>query len=146
ALFICCMLLLGCGQAIVKSTSHTPLEVQKTPIPETQLLDVGIIPFDSGLENIDEDDTTLPEVRNAEALYLANQLADTLQHTAAWGAVRMVPSQNTVMDVYIKGRILHSDGEKLELAITAIDTSGKQWLQKEYKEIIGKYAYEKRKE
>lgn len=140
------LLLTGCGQAVVKTTANTPLTIENNAIPESQLLDLGVITFDPGLDNIDANgDTTLPEVRNAEALYLANQLADTIQRSAAWGAVRVVPGRQTVVDVYVKGRILQSDGETLKLAITASDTSGRQWYRKNYKEVIGKYAYEKRK-
>lgn len=146
SLLICSLLLVGCGQAIVKTTANTPLALQQREIPEAQLLDLGVVTFRPGLDNIEEDDTTLPEVRNAEALYLANQLADTIQHSAAWGAVRVVPGKKNVMDVYVEGTIIHSDGETLELAVTVSDTRGKTWYEKDYREVIGKYAYEKRKE
>lgn len=141
------LLLSACSNTTIKSTSLTPLEHQTTPVAEAELLDVGIIPFDPGLDNIEDDNTTtLPEIRNAESNFLANQLADTVQQSAAWGAVRVIPGKQTVMDVYVSGTILRSDGETLTLAITASDTSGKQWFTKEYTEKTGKYAYERHRE
>ncbi|MCB1667315.1 MAG: hypothetical protein R3E73_14610 [Porticoccaceae bacterium] len=141
------VLLTACSGTTIKTTTLTPLQQQTTPVEESQLLDVGVIPFDPGLDNIDEDDsTTLPEIRNAESSFFANQLTDTIQNSAAWGAVRVVPGKQTVMDVYVQGTILRSDGETLELEITATDTSGKEWFKKKYEEQTGKYAYERHRD
>ncbi len=138
------LLLVGCGQTVIRTTAHTPLDVQADGIPEPQLLDLAVLTFDPGLDNIDEnDETTLPEVRNAEALFMASRLADTLQRSGSWGAVRVVPGKQVIMDVYVEGGILYSDGETLELSIEVTDTSDNVWHKKKYKEVIGKYAYEK---
>lgn len=137
--------LAGCsGLTTVKSTTFTPLEQETAQLAEAQLLDIGVLSFDPGLDNGD-DDTLLPEVRKAEGHYLAGQLTQTIQSSASWGAVRMIPSTDTVTDVYIEGTILHSDGETLEIAISVSDTSGARWYKKTYREQASKYAYERRR-
>ena len=139
--------LMGCSQTVVKSTKHVPLEIFSQDIDESQLLDVGVVPFDPGLDISDQDDATiLAEVRNAESRFIANQLVDTIQRSAAWGAVRTLPSNNSIVDVYVTGTILHSDGERLELDVSVTDTSGREWYNKEYVEIVGQYSYQKRRQ
>ncbi len=137
--------LTGCGGTTVKSTKFTQLEQQTAEIPEAQLLDLGVLGFDPGLDDIEDDDSILPEIRNAEARFFADQLADTIQSSGAWGAVRVIPAADTIVDVYVKGKILHSDGENLVLAIHAYDTSGITWLRKEYDDRASRYAYDRRR-
>lgn len=144
-LVVAVFLLAGCGSTSVKSTKFTPLEQHTAEIPEGQLLDLGVLTFDPGLDDIDEDESILPEVRNAEARYFADQLTDTIQNSGAWGAVRVIPSEQTIVDLYVQGKILHSDGEVLEIAIHAYDTSGATWLKREYKERASRYAYDRRR-
>lgn len=132
--------------AVDKVTSSTAL-VLKTPtapIPEAALLDVGIPTLNDGLYLTDEDDTVFPEVRFAEAIYFSNQLAKVMEKSGAWGAIRVTPSADVVMDLYISGTILQSDGETMDLQITVKDTSGKKWFSKKYKQTAGKYAYDRR--
>ena len=132
--------------AVDKVTSSTAL-VLKTPtapIPEAALLDVGIPTLNDGLYLTDEDDTVFPEVRFAEAIYFSNQLAKVMEKSGAWGAIRVTPSADVVMDIYISGTILQSDGETMDLQITVKDTSGKKWFSKKYKQTTGKYAYDRR--
>lgn len=142
---LCLLILAGCGQTIVKSTVHVPLQQVDRTIEESQLLDLGIMSFDPGLDHADEDDPTiLAEVRNAESRFMAAQLADTVQRSGGWGAVRVLPGKGSIVDVYVEGTILHSDGEKLELSIHVYDSSGKDWYTKKYEEIVGQYTYQKR--
>jgi hypothetical protein len=136
--------LAGCGTTTVKSTQYTPLSQETAIIPESELLDVGVVPFDPGVDGKQDDDVR-PEVRNAESRYLASQLVATLQSSAAWGPVRVIPDPTTVVDLTIEGTILHSDGEKLELAIDARDSSGRSWLDKTYREVASVYAYDNRR-
>lgn len=136
--------LAGCGTTTVKSTQYTPLSQETAIIPESELLDVGVVPFDPGVDGKQDDDVR-PEVRNAESRYLASQLVATLQSSAAWGPVRVIPDPTTVVDLTIEGTILHSDGEKLELAIVARDSSGRSWLDKTYREVASVYAYDNRR-
>jgi len=128
----------------VTTTVVTPLEQQATPAEESRLLDLAVLPFDPGLDNIESDDTSVsPTVRTAEAQYLPNQLASTIQKTAAWGAVRQVPSRNTVVDVYVEGKIVESNGETLTLNIEVNDASNRHWYSKSYSETVGGYAYDR---
>lgn len=134
------------NSAVDKITSSTAL-VLKTPsqpIPEEALLDVGIPVLNDGLYLTDDEDTVFPEVRFAEAIYFSNQLAKVLEKSGAWGAIRVTPSDEVIMDLYITGTILQSDGETLDLQIEVKDSSGKRWLSKDYKQTVGKYAYDRR--
>ena len=134
------------NSAVDKITSSTAL-VLKTPsqpIPEEALLDVGIPVLNDGLYLTDDEDTVFPEVRFAEAIYFSNQLAKVLEKSGAWGAIRVTPSDEVIMDLYITGTIVQSDGETLDLQIEVKDSSGKRWLSKDYKQTVGKYAYDRR--
>ncbi|MFT6420921.1 MAG: hypothetical protein ACJA0O_001453, partial [Porticoccus sp.] len=136
------LLLAACSTNRVTSTVVTPLEQQTAPVVESQLLDLAVLPFDPGLENIESDDTSVsPTVRTAEAQYLPNQLAATIQKTGAWGAVRLVPGRETVAEVYVAGKIVASNGETLALDITVTDSSNRHWYTKSYTETVGNYAY-----
>ena len=132
--------------AVDKITSSTAL-VLKTPsqpIAEEALLDVGIPVLNDGLYLTDDEDTVFPEVRFAEAIYFSNQLAKVLEKSGAWGAIRVTPSDDVIMDLYITGTILQSDGENMDLEIQVKDSSGKQWFSKNYQQAVGKYAYDRR--
>jgi hypothetical protein len=141
------LVVLGGAQAAVdKVTSSTlaPIQTPSEPMPPESLLDVGIPPLGDGLALTDEDDTVFPEVRIAETIYFSNQLAKTMEKSGAWGAIRVVPNTAVVMDLYITGTILQSDGETLDLDIQVHDTSGRQWLQERHRQVVGKYTYDRR--
>ena len=132
--------------AVDKITSSTQIAL-KTPspaIPESALLDVGIPRLNDGLELTDEDDTVFPEIRFAEGIYFSNQLAKILEKSGAWGAVRVIPNQDIIVDLYITGTILQADGETLALDIQVVDSSGAKWFAKKYQQRVGKYAYDRR--
>ncbi len=133
--------------AIDKVTSSTPLTLAtpSQPIAMEALLDIGITALDDGLDLTDEDDTVFPEVRMAESVYFSSQLLRVLEKSGAWGAVRVVPSSDVVVDLYVSGVILQSDGETLDLNIVARDSSGRQWLDQRYQTMVGKYAYDRRR-
>lgn len=128
----------------VTSTTVQPLKTPSSSIAVDALLDVAIPPLNDGLYLTDENDTVFPEVRYAEAIYFSNQLAKVMEKSGAWGAIRVTPNIDVVMDVYITGTILQSDGETLDLKIQVYDTSGKQWMDKRYTHVTGKYAYDRR--
>jgi hypothetical protein len=145
-IFVCLCLTFEVSAGIDKVTSTTiqPLKTPSSAIPAESLLDVAIPPFNDGLDLTDDDDTVFPEVRFAEAIYFSNQLAKIMERSGAWGAIRVTPNTNVVMDVYVTGTIRQSDGETLDLEIQVYDTSGKQWLKKRYEHTTGKYAYDRR--
>ncbi|WP_423894814.1 hypothetical protein [Candidatus Pelagadaptatus aseana] len=140
------LLLSACSSTtVVKTTQPIAIEQQQTAIAEAELLDVGIKLFDPNLEQLDRDDETLTfaEIRNAESRFLPMQLMSSLQASAAWGAVRVVPITQNSSDVTVSGKILHSDGEQLSLEISVSDATGRHWFTRDYEERASKYAYRK---
>jgi hypothetical protein len=141
------LLVWSCNSTTVKSTDQSPVVVQSPEqVPEDQLLDVGVGLFDPGVDGLKQDEENprvFPEVRRAEARYMPNVLAATLQGSGAWGVVRVVPDRQSEMDVWVDGRIIQSDGEFLKLAITVQDSSGKVWFTKNYEEEASKYSYDR---
>jgi outer membrane lipoprotein SlyB len=134
--------LCACVNQSIKSTSVPPVQTPSAPVPEELLLDVAVVVFDPGLDDYDEDEQVYPEVRKAEARYMPLLLSEAMQDSGAWGAVRVVPNDTIVTDLIVRGTILQSDGEELQLAITATDSSGKIWLEKTYRGISSRYAYQ----
>ncbi|GIX30107.1 MAG: hypothetical protein KatS3mg124_0579 [Porticoccaceae bacterium] len=128
----------------VTSATPLPLATPSRPLPAEALLDVGILPFADGLDRVDEDEPVYPEVRRAETVYFAAQLAKVLEQSGAWGMVRVIPSAEAVVDLYLSGEVLQSDGETLALAVEVRDVSGRRWYRRDYRQRVGKYAYDRR--
>ncbi|WP_444929670.1 hypothetical protein ACJJIF_18035 [Microbulbifer sp. SSSA002] len=146
AFFLTLVVLNGCTSTEVRTTAFTPLTLEDNSVPEERLLDVGIIQFDPGLDTAqaDEDELIFPELRQAESRYMAVTLADSLQSSLGWGAVRVIPSERTNIDVTVSGRILQSDGEKLTVEISVFDSRGQLWFTKQYSENASHYAYDRK--
>lgn len=137
----------ACSSRTVKTTSHTPVIQETAEIPEEQLMDVSIRQFDPGIANASDDEDTIifPEIRKAESRFMPYLLMETLQTSAAWGAVRVVPNDQNAPDVYVEGEIVNSDGELLELKVKVSDASGREWFTRNYKEMASRYAYDPKK-
>lgn len=133
----------GCTQSEIIHAEQTPLEVASLKVSESLLLDVGILNFDAGIpENNDVEETRIyPEVRQAEARYLPYHIKTTLQGTGFWGAVRVIPSEEVVTDVYVSGLIEESDGEFVQVKLSAKDATGRFWFEKEYSMQTGISSY-----
>ena len=145
-----CLLLaagVGCSSRVVKSANHAPVERVQTEIAEELLLDVGIQIFDTGIEAAEAEGKTFifPELRRAESRYFPYMLMETLQRSAAWGAVRVVPNDKNAIDILVQGQILESDGELLMLNIKVSDASGQEWYEKDYESLTSKYSYDRRR-
>lgn len=80
----------------------------------------------------------------AESVYFSSQLHRVLEKSGAWGALRVIPNRDVMVDVYLSGIIIQSDGETLDLKVNATDSSGKKWMEKQYRQKVGKYAYDRR--
>ncbi|GMG87177.1 hypothetical protein [Biformimicrobium ophioploci] len=134
----------ACTSHTVKTTAFDPLDVAKEEVPEEYLLDVGIVQFDAGLEDVELDEDTLvfPELRKAESRFIAVTLTEALQRSSGWGAVRVVPNAGTAVDVVVDGRILKSDGETLTVEVSVRDSRGGLWFTREYTEVASRYAYD----
>ena len=136
------LVLTACSVHKVTSTTPMPLTQQSVSTEKLHLLDIAVIPFKSDREPEEAISSTMStSARNAEGLFLANQLTSTIQKTSAWGAVRLIPDRETIVDVYIEGKIINSDGEKLTLEISVSDISNEIWYSKTYTQSVGNYAY-----
>jgi hypothetical protein len=143
-LLILGLLASGCVEQTVKSTSVPSVKTMEQELPEGQLLDVGIVIFDPGLEgDLEDEDFVYPEVRRAEARYMPYLLLEAIQSSAAWGAVRVVPNDQQAMDLLVSATIIKSHGEELQLQVEAKDATGRVWLNKEYENKASKYSYTK---
>ena len=104
ALFFTLFLVTGCATHTVKTTSYTPVIQDSQNISEDFLLDVGVAIFDPGIDELDDDQeqVTNHQVRIAESRYAPYLLSETLQRSANWGIVRLMPNSNSPMDVFIE--------------------------------------------
>ena len=136
--------LAGCNTHTVKTTSYISIVQDSQNVPEDLLLDVGVAVFDPGIDEIDkrDEETTNHEIRVAESRYAPFLLAETLQRSANWGIVRLMPNNESPMDVIINGTILQSDGEAMQIRIEVTDSRGRQWYTKVYSELISQFSYE----
>ena len=141
AALLLAVVLSACVDQSIKSTSVPSVNAASAQVSEELLLDVSIVVFDPGLDDYDEDQQVYPEVRKAEARYMPGLLSQAIQDSGAWGAVRVVPSNEQFTDLMVQGKILYSDGEELQLQINATDSRGYVWLDKKYTGNSSHYAY-----
>ena len=55
-----------------------------------------------------------------------------MQKTSGWGSINVLPDESEVADVIVHGKIVESTGEKLQLQISAKDSTGMHWFEKTY--------------
>lgn len=113
-------------------------------IPPEELLDVGVRLFDENVpadEKIREKERIFPDVRRAEARYIAMQIRDTLEGTAHWGQVRVIPADADALDVHVSGKIIESTGAMLRLEVSVSDASNRVWFKKEYQQPADTRSY-----
>lgn len=141
---LCLLALSSCATTSVKSTQFVPVIQSSTPVDEELLLDVGVMVFDPGIDEVARGDLdrTNFEIRRAESRYAPHLMAETLQRSGNWGVVRVMPSENSVMDVTLHGQILLSDGEGMLVRVTVRDATGREWYTRSYEEHISQYNYE----
>ena len=135
-------LLTGCVTQTVKTTAVPTLKTYMTELASDEILDVAVVVFDPGLMETDPENSVYPEIRRAEATFMARELALVLDDQGAWGASRVVPSNDHIADVLINGTIEQSDGESLTLYIRVTDAQGRTWLDKRYAGTTSRYAYQ----
>ena len=134
--------LAGCVTETVKTTSVPALATYESALSDDEILDIAVAVFNPGLEEADVDENIYPEIRRAEATFIARELALVLDDQGVWGASRVVPSADYISDVVISGSIEQSDGESLVLNIQARDARGRVWLDKAYSGSTSRYAYQ----
>jgi hypothetical protein len=138
--------LASCSTQTVKTTTLTPVVVDETEIPESELLDISVAVMDPGLDEMpaNREELTFSDVRLAETQYASYLMAQTLQSTGNWGVVRVNPNDLSASDVALRGTIIQSDGETMVVRINVSDATGKLWIDKEYEEVVSKYSYDPR--
>ncbi len=137
-------LLGACASHTVRVVDMTPPQQFAAAVPEDLLLDVGVQVFDSNVPDAFDDQVAqniTPEIRRAEANYIAFFAKNLLQSTGNWGAVRVVPRETHAVDVMVSGTIVHSDGERMIADVEVRDARGVVWFAKTYETLASKYAY-----
>ncbi len=148
------VLLSGCSTSVVRVAHSVALVPATETIPEEQLLDVAVAMFNPGVPDGDIDREVLEEliregtfvqIRRTEARYMTVHLRDTLQKSGHWGAVWVTPEESLVADLQVTAEILHSDGDRVELAVQAIDAAGRVWLDDDYEMSTAAGAYNRQR-
>ncbi|MCZ6499357.1 MAG: hypothetical protein O6844_02560, partial [Gammaproteobacteria bacterium] len=108
----------GCVQQQIIKANPTKLKTASEDIPDSAILDIGVAIFDPGIaddlgvrEEREENRNIFPEVRKAEARYMAYQMKRVLEDAGNWGAVRVLPKASKGTDLMVFSEILSSDGE-----------------------------------
>jgi hypothetical protein len=128
-------ILTGCATTYsAQKVSPTVLKQAKVEIPEEQLLDVGILVFETKelTPEISKKEGTNADIRRAETHYIPYHLKNTLHQSSHWGAIQVVPAETNSVDLMVKGKILESNGEHLVLEIDVVDAAQKRWFKKRY--------------
>ena len=123
----------GCVMNESKPLPHLNATQADRQIPQDELLDVVVHPFDPGLPpdldpKVLEKQRINPDIRKAESRYIGALLRSTLESSGQWGAVREAPDSAQFVDVNVSGKILESTGAKLALEITVKDSTGRVWI------------------
>ena len=134
----------GCATMTTEKVGPTSIHQAQEEIPESQLLDVGIMAFESEVltEEEAEDKGTHPDIRKAEGHFMGYHLKNTLQQSSHWGAVRTIPGESPGTELLVRGKILESNGEELIVKVEALDATGRTWLSKAYEAEAEEDSYE----
>ena len=137
------LILSGCATYQAQNVGPTPIMMAQEEIPEEQLMDVGILVFESDeiTEKQAEEEGTSNEIRKAESHFIPYHLKNTLQQSSHWGAVQVIPAKTDSVDLFVEGKILESNGEHLGLKIEVKDAAGNTWFKKKYKAEAGNNTY-----
>ena len=103
--------------------------------PESALIEIGVQVFGTAQKKEGEykiGDWVFDEIIQKETQFLPHLLKNTLVASNQWGAIRVIPERDPSLDLIVEGQIIQSDGETLELQIRAIDSSGREWLNRTY--------------
>jgi hypothetical protein len=124
----------GCATYGSQKVGPTPIEQAKAEIPEEQLIDVGILVFESKELTPEDakDEGTNADIRKSETHFMPYHLKNTLHQSGHWGAIQVIPAETNSVDLLVKGKILESNGEKLILEVDVVDATGKRWFKKKY--------------
>jgi hypothetical protein len=137
--------LFGCAASRTVEYDSVEMVRAETEVDEAALLSIGILVFDPGVDEDqqDEEDFIFPDVRRAEARYMPYHLKSTLEDAGHWGSVWVLPEPSEAVDVLVWGRVDRSDGLEVKIRIGAWDATGAEWLNKKYKTRVPEKAYSK---
>jgi len=126
----------ACTMSESRPISYTPAINAQSEVSDARRLDVGITVLDPGLPEEGSKEAAkmaVPnEVRKAEAQFVAYHLKETLEGTAQWGAVRVIPGPREGAELVVSGEIIESTGERLEVRIVVRDATNRVWLDQEF--------------
>ena len=135
-----CWWLAACSSSEIVVAHIVPLTTATQTLAEEELLDVGIVLFDSGVPEgeLDKDvlealirEGTFVQIRRSESIYMSVLLRNTLQRAGNWGSVWITPKETTAADLSVAAKIIDSDGDRLKLIVSARDSTGRVWLNNE---------------
>ncbi|MBR9911120.1 MAG: hypothetical protein GYB33_12300 [Gammaproteobacteria bacterium] len=139
------LLLLSCTQTQTKSAEPLldPLGVvelikAEQAVDPDLLLDVGVQVFTVSADKTKATgigEWIFAEILEIESQYLPTVLRNSLVQSNQWGTVRVLPRQDPSIDLQVTGTIVQSDGLSLQLNIRAHDSTGKEWLNKDYTDV-----------
>ena len=137
------LVLSGCATYHAQKVGPTVIQHAQEEIPEDQLMDVGILVFESEeiTEEAAEDEGTNNDIRKAESHFIPYHLKNTLRQSSQWGAVRVIPAETNSVDLLVEGEILESNGENLGLRIDVTDAAGVTWFSRNYKAEANRSTY-----
>jgi hypothetical protein len=118
--------------------------LERAGTPPATPLDVIIEVFDTGLAEAAAapgDEPVFAAVRKAEAFYMPHRLRGALVESGRWGVVRVAPRPSDTAALSVSGRIVHSDGVDLVLAVRAVDARGEVWIDREYRDSAAASDY-----
>lgn len=133
--------LASCGSGPVQEpnrfTTDAPVELRRaTDDPqEDRMLNVSIGVFDVQQQNTgpaEVGDWIFQEILDIESQYLPVVLRNTLVESNYWGAVRVLPRSDPSADIQIEGTIHDSNGVFLDINLVAVDSTGREWLNRRY--------------
>ena len=62
------------------------MSTYETELADDEILDIAIAVFDPGIADADADENIYPEIRRAEATFIARELTLVLDDQGVWGA------------------------------------------------------------
>ena len=93
-------LLSGCVTETVKTTAVPTLSTYETSLPSDEVLDIAVVVFDPGIADVDPEEGIYPEIRRAEATFMARELALVLDDQGVWGASLTSPPYALICLLY----------------------------------------------
>jgi hypothetical protein len=91
----CLVALFGCATYGAQKVGPTPIDRAQREIPEEQLLDIGILVFESEelTQKKVEEEGTNSDIRKAERHFLPYHLKNTMHQSSHSGAIQVVPAE-----------------------------------------------------